>query len=80
MENTFQEGEFAFPQLHSIDGNWCKEPIKKYGGMTLRDYFAAHAPISNLFAPEWTMSQENLDKYGEFAYRWADAMLKAKNK
>lgn len=48
-------------------------------GMSLRDYFAANAPIANFIAPAWTSDLENIEKNAEFAYRWADAMLRAKN-
>lgn len=48
--------------------------------MPLRDYFATHAPIANFIAPAWIADHELIEKNAEFAYRWADAMLKAKNK
>lgn len=40
--------------------------------MTLRDYFAAHAPI-----PEFSMSVED---HCAHRYRYADAMLKERDK
>lgn len=40
--------EYAFPCIHEIDGNWQKEPSEEHRGMSLRDYFAAHAPLHDL--------------------------------
>lgn len=49
-----------------------------YKGMTLRDYFAAHAPP----APDRVMANLNWDRRFEIQSRWAydyaDAMLKAR--
>jgi hypothetical protein len=39
-------------------------------GMTLRDYFAAHAPTPHNAMP--------LDEHAAYRYRYADAMLKAR--
>lgn len=40
-------------------------------GMTLRDYLAAHAPLPN--------DAMALDDHCEYRYRYADAMLRARN-
>lgn len=62
----------AFPVLHSIDGNWVRDPRPEYVGMSLRDWFAGqalaglmiHRPIN------WT-----IDEVVAEAGRIADAML-----
>lgn len=65
----------AFPQLHSIDGDWNKEPHPDYMGMTLRDYFAAHAPIAK-FLHVHDGANCMFKTAAEQAYQWADAMMK----
>lgn len=45
------------------------QDLTDYQGMTLRDYFAAHAPMS-----PW-LGEEGLRQSVARAYRWADAML-----
>lgn len=40
------DGGPAFPAIHSIDGNWVKEPQPEYLGMSLRAYFAGQAMAS----------------------------------
>jgi hypothetical protein len=47
MTTTPKDGGPAFPVMHSIDGNWVKTPREEYMGLSLRDYFAAHADISD---------------------------------
>lgn len=63
-------------------------------GMTLRDYFAAHAPLPSyetmVFALErmvekadWSTEQKAVyirEALAETAYRWADAMLAERDK
>jgi hypothetical protein len=44
-------------------------------GMTLRDYFAAKAMQAMVSVPDVDMSHES---YADWAYRQADAMLKAR--
>ncbi|WP_428383647.1 hypothetical protein [Nevskia ramosa] len=39
------DGGFAFPVPHAIDGNWNKEPFPEYSGMSLRAYIAVHRPV-----------------------------------
>jgi len=46
-------------------------------GMTLRDYFAAKVLNSYLSASQWIF---NKDELCSTAYKWADAMLKAREK
>ena len=33
----------ASPQLHMIDGNWNRDPLHQYAGLTLRQHFAGLA-------------------------------------
>jgi hypothetical protein len=61
----------AFPKPASIE---LGEPQK---GMDLRDYFAAKAMQGFAADPDW---QSGADKAAETAYRWADAMMKAREK
>lgn len=66
----------AFPQQlvfvgEKTDGSY--ESLAK--GMDLRDYFAAKAMQGFAADPDW---QSGADKAAETAYRWADAMLKAR--
>jgi hypothetical protein len=67
----------AFPVLHTIDGNWVRDPVKALSGMDLRDYFAAKA--AQALAP-----QINGENWAEItasqAYILADAMLQERNK
>ena len=64
-------GGAAFP-LHSevrpaLDHDWC--------GMTLRDYFAAHAPEPY---KEWRGGSRGLMDIVEWRWFYADAMLKVR--
>jgi hypothetical protein len=65
----------AFPVLHSIDGNWVKEPLDKYAGMTLRDYFAAAALQGLISEPN---IKAPIEEFASRSYQLADAMLKAR--
>jgi hypothetical protein len=72
-EKTKPENPPAFPALHSIDGNWEKEPNEKFRGMTLRDYFAGKA-IAGVMANPWPADNE-WPEIARRAYVGADAML-----
>jgi hypothetical protein len=63
----------AFPVLHTIDGNWVRDPVKALSGMDLRDYFAAKAMqmLRSDMVCDWTAAR---------AYEMADAMLAERNK
>lgn len=65
---------FAFPVLHSIDGNWQKEPKLEYCGMTLRDYFAVKA-MQSLIAGDANALYDP-EVIAKRAYAMAYAMLK----
>ena len=77
----YGDGGPAFPVLHNIDGNWTKEPLEKYSGMTMRDYFAAKAMQMHGYGlmNAKTNGPEDWDEQvAERAYMTADAMLKAR--
>lgn len=62
-----------------------KPPYSNYNiGLTLRDYFAAHAPINELrIFPDVLNSHGDVawfEKLSRAAYAWADAMLAEKAK
>ena len=65
----------AFPALHSIDGNWVKEPLPQFSGMTLRDYFAAKAMQGILCGRNPSDVATVCMAYATHAYLYADAML-----
>lgn len=48
------------------------------GGLTMRDYFAAQAMQGFASVPEMTWNG-GLDGMAAQAYRWADAMMKARS-
>lgn len=67
-------GGCAFPsELEYQDGTWNQtyDP-----GMTLRDYFAAHA-MQGMMANQWNT---NYKDWADHAYQMADAMLARKRK
>lgn len=51
-------------------------PAKYYCGMTLRDYFAIHAPSEEIAIMGFSYLQgEYLEKVSQARYKYADAML-----
>jgi hypothetical protein len=86
MSNT-NTGGTAFPGLNAeftgitSDGEERYE-IQPSGGMTLRDYFAAHAlnslGLTYHFGPNGTSHRPVADEVAAYAYKMADAMLKAR--
>ena len=68
MSNT-NTGGLAFPS-HGSMGEIAHE------GMTLRDYFAAKAMQG--FAAMDDDGFSSIEKMAEVSYKWADAMLKAR--
>ena len=76
MSNTNTGGP-AFPEIRIHGGDNYNAPTKVYyGGMTLRDYFAAKA-LQGLIGTE-TEGGMLYDRVAEVAYLYADAMLKAR--
>jgi hypothetical protein len=87
MSNTNTGGP-AFPHLRRHVGNNTYEQLAE-GGMTLRDYFAAKA-MQSLIAGSFTeIGQEGIeanrqpfqnieDLMAETSYKYADAMLRAR--
>jgi hypothetical protein len=77
-----KDGGPAFPVPHSIDGNWVKEPRPEYAGMSLRDYFAAHAgePPPDFMRVLVGMGtfEPGLEWRIRWAWTYADAMLAAR--
>lgn len=78
--NTINDGGSAFPEIHTDTvgerGDYRQETYS-VGGMSLRDYFAAQALSGTLARPVTGHSITYLDRAND-AYRYADAMLKAR--
>ena len=69
----------AFPEIRIKGGDNYNSPQKiYYGGMSLRDYFAAKA-LHGLMSPyqEWAVERDAM-RIAEIAYEVADAMLQAR--
>lgn len=65
----------AFPSSNNVIIS--EDDIGDYVGMTLRDYFAAHAPEM----PDWFRGGEKgSDDYASWAYRYAEEMLERRAK
>jgi len=71
-ENNMNTGGPAFPGTQYANG---VQPTGFSQGMTLRDYFAAHAMgvCDDTLRPAYTFNEK-----AEYAYKMADAMLKAR--
>jgi hypothetical protein len=76
MSTAANNGGSAFP-LPLGTAN-CSEP-EQSGGMTLRDYFAAHA-LAGYFAAPYTqhMNAAHIET-ARYCYEMADAMLRVRN-
>jgi hypothetical protein len=72
MSNTNTGGP-AFPVL-IVDR---PKELAHFNGMTLRDYFAAKA-MQSILAREDGRFTTTLEFVGNYAYQYADAMLKAR--
>lgn len=75
MSNPINDGGSAFPCINpNYDGNWNKETVIQ--GMTLRDWFASHAPeLPNWFyRKEWTEYHVAVKapELGPTHMKWAD--------
>ena len=66
MKTNTGGAAFPYAAVHGCNGEY---------GMTLRDYFAAKAMQAMVSLPNADMSH---DGYADWAYRQADAMLKAR--
>lgn len=78
---TIKDGGPAFPrQLPGIKVpiDEAIEVINRYAGMTLRDYFAGQALIGILGSRTGFLVDVGTDNAPGWAYRVADAMLKAR--
>lgn len=67
MKHSTDTGGPAFPTRNTLND-----------GMTLRDYFAAHAMHSMFARNKQRELVVPLNECAEVAYEWADAMLKAR--
>lgn len=83
MNAQIYNGEPAFPlnELNQVTGDVCAQHF----GMTLRDYFAAHAPalpakVREAFTRSLQGDGADLKEHAQVCARWArlyaDAMLK----
>lgn len=72
---TKNTGGPAFP-LPVADQDCCGRFESGYGGMTLRDYFAAKAMQGEVAAN--TSKRADPTETAEYAYQMADAMLRAR--
>ena len=73
MSEPINDGGPAFPCEEQIRCNGEVCDIRKFTGMTLRDYFAA-AALQGLMSSQCQVD----DPYPIYAYRIADAILKAR--
>ena len=71
-EQPINDGGPAFPHTTQWDGI---TPAINYHGISMRDYFAAAALQGNIAHPDVT---GNRDDIARDAYKYADAMLKAR--
>jgi exopolyphosphatase/pppGpp-phosphohydrolase len=84
-------GDPAFPSFERVDvyrDETYRTEVLPVGGMTLRDYFAAHAPVSDALvqAASEIVNDRLADRAGDewcrliaaHCYRFADAMLAAR--
>jgi hypothetical protein len=81
MARPKDDGGPAFPQIESrVERDYDNAPSYavpySYGGMTLRDYFAAKCMADVLGHFSW--DEPEIDKAAAFAFKLADAMLKAR--
>lgn len=70
-----ETGGPAFPVHPDMAAQLGCVPSSSDAGMSLRDYFAAKAMQAMVSVPDFDMSHES---YADWAYRQADAMLKAR--
>ena len=71
--SEIKDGGAAFPTVstqYNIDHDQFE--VGSYGGMSLRDYFAAHAPEPPVW---WKYDVEHEEQYYKWRWHYADAML-----
>lgn len=83
MDSNQVDGGPAFPVVESTqrgdNGEYWTDTYS-YGGMTLRDYFAAKAMGAEAFGMRGLHDHITVyDRLAEHAYKMADAMLKARS-
>lgn len=79
MSNTNINGGPAFPEIRIRSGDNYNPPTKLYyGGMTLRDYFAAKAMQGATTGDGGLPDSRYCQQIARRAYEMADAMLKAR--
>jgi hypothetical protein len=82
MAQPVDDGNAAFSIPGLVTGNG--DFIHPWPGMTLRDYFAAHCPITfTEFLKGWkrtgeTNTDDAFQRFAEFRHQYADAMLAAR--
>lgn len=78
---SINTGGSAFPKAGHEFSEMEWVPSAAESGMTLRDYFAAKA-LQGFIASEQPGDEEflTIDMYARDAYKYADAMLKARGK
>lgn len=76
--STPRDGGRAFPALHSIDGNWVRNPREEFMGMSVRQFYKAAALqgmlASGSYIPGGT-EESIASEAARLAGRFADAMV-----
>ena len=90
MSNDTGGPAFPQPLIELRGGGGFTNPSDGYGlgGMTLRDYFAANALLGLIAEPiegvqqcvAFELSDHTTQMFADAAYKFADAMLKARDK
>ena len=76
--SEIKDGGAAFPTTgmqYNIDRDEFE--VGSYSGMSLRDYFAAHAPEPPVW---WKHDAEHEEQYYKWRWHYADAMLAQRGK
>lgn len=74
------DGGPAFPwEVRSLDSAGQERTQASYGGMSLRDYFAAKA-MQGLIASNDEGAGDRIEELPEYAYMIADAMLQERER
>ena len=78
---TKATGGPAFPEIRIRSGDNYNPPTKLYyGGMTLRDYFAAKALMGMMASRNPSTPRFHPEDDAKYVYAVADAMLAERNK